>query len=92
MELTKTPWLYSGSQRKIYFHLCALCFPGFFTAKDGFLERLSLSSHLYFIAADKRSLLAAVDRNGPYILEQLHTGLMDWNSSDEKSSFLLSSQ
>lgn len=42
--------------------VCTL-FSGFFIAKDGFLEMLSLSSLLHFIATDKRSLLAAVDRN-----------------------------
>lgn len=38
-------------------------FSCFFIAKDSFLKRLSLSSLLYFIATDKRSLLADVDRN-----------------------------
>lgn len=62
----KTLWLYCASQRKIYFHLRALCFHVVFffsTAKDGFLESLSLSSALQFIGTDKRCLLAAVDRN-----------------------------
>lgn len=35
----------------------------FFTAKDDFLESLSLSSTLEFIVTEKRCLLAAVDRN-----------------------------
>lgn len=62
----KTLWLYCASQRKIYFHLRALCFHifcFFSTAKDGFLERLSLPSTLQFIVTEKRCLLAAVDRN-----------------------------
>lgn len=38
-------------------------FSCFFIAKDSFLKRLSLSGLPYFIATDKRSLLADVDRN-----------------------------
>lgn len=53
--------------------VCTL-FSCFFIAMDGFLDRLSLSSLLHFIATDKRSLLAAVDRN---ILLDIITALVN---------------
>lgn len=61
VELTKKPpWGYIWFHRERFTFTLFWCF---FIAKDGFLETLSLSSLLYFIATDKRSLLAAVDRN-----------------------------
>lgn len=52
------------AERDLLSLLCTLFWSFFnFIAKDGFLERLSLSTTLYFIVTDKRCLLAAVDRN-----------------------------
>lgn len=77
--------------------MCTLfsqCF--FFTAKDGFLESLSLSSTLQFIVTEKRCLLAAVDRN---VFLGIITALVNmfwtitaWQSGTSlhiKSSFLI---
>lgn len=52
------------AERDLLSLVCTLFWSFFnFIAKDGFLERLSLSTTLYFIVTDKRCLLAAVDRN-----------------------------
>lgn len=49
------------TERDLFSLVCTLFCPFFyFLAKDSFLERLSLSTTLYFIVTDKRGLLAAV--------------------------------